>query len=73
LVFGILIPSFPHAMIEAWRLEMKFNVTIDRDEDGVCVVECPAIPGCVGQGQIKEEALANIKETIALCLEVSAK
>ena len=26
---------------------MKLNVTIDRDEDGVWVVECPAIPGCV--------------------------
>ncbi len=26
---------------------MKFNVTIDRDEDGVWVIECPSIPGCV--------------------------
>ena len=52
---------------------MKFNVTIDRDEDGVWVVECPAIPGCVSQGQTKEEALENIKEAIALCLEVRAE
>jgi predicted RNase H-like HicB family nuclease len=51
---------------------MKFNVTVDRDEDGVWVVECPAIPGCVSQGQTKEEALENIKEAIALCLEVRA-
>lgn len=52
---------------------MKFNVTIDRDEDGVWVVECPAIPGCVSQGKTKDEALANIKEAIRLCLEVRAE
>ena len=52
---------------------MKFNVTIDRDEDGVWVVECPSIPGCVSQGKTKEEALANVKEAIALCLEVRAE
>jgi len=52
---------------------MIFNVTIDRDEDGVWIVECPSIPGCVSQGNTKEEALENIKETIALCLEVRAE
>ncbi len=31
-------------------MSLKFNVTLDRDEDGVWVVECPAIPGCVSQG-----------------------
>jgi hypothetical protein len=34
---------------------MVFNVTIDRDEDGVFVVECPSIPGCVSQGKTKED------------------
>ncbi len=52
---------------------MKFNVTIDRDEDGVWVVECPAIPGCVSQGSTKDEALENIAEAIKLCLEVRAE
>lgn len=52
---------------------MKFTVTIDRDEDGVWIVECPAIPGCVTQGTTKEEALANIAEAIKLCLEVRAE
>ena len=52
---------------------MKMMVTIDRDEDGVWMVECPAIPGCVSQGNTKEEALANIREAIALCLEVRAE
>ena len=52
---------------------MKFIVTIERDEDGMWVVECPAIPGCVSQGRTKEEALANVHEAIQLCLEVRAE
>ena len=52
---------------------MKMMVTIDRDEDGIWIVECPAIPGCVSQGDTKEEALSNIREAIALCLEVRAE
>lgn len=49
---------------------MRFNITLDRDEDGVWVAECPAIPGCVSQGKTKEEAVENVKDAIALCLEV---
>jgi len=52
---------------------MRFQVTLDRDEDGVWVVECPSIPGCVSQGKTKEEALTNIQEAITLCLEVRAE
>jgi predicted RNase H-like HicB family nuclease len=51
---------------------MIFNVTIDRDEDGVWVVECPSIPGCVSQGATKEEALENVKDAIRECLQVRA-
>lgn len=51
---------------------MKLFVTIDRDEDGVWIIECPAIPGCVTQGNDKQEALRNIQEAIQLCLEVRA-
>lgn len=51
---------------------MRFTITVDRDEDGVWITECPAIPGCVSQGQTKEEAIANIQEAIQLCLEVRA-
>jgi predicted RNase H-like HicB family nuclease len=52
---------------------MRFHVTLDRDEDGVWVAECPSIPGCVSQGTTKEEALDNIREAIALCLEVRSE
>ena len=52
---------------------MKMTITIDRDEDGVWIAECPSIPGCVSQGDTKDEAIANIQEAIALCLEVRAE
>lgn len=52
---------------------MIFNVTIERDEDGVWIVECPSIPGCVSQGTTKDEAIENIKDAIKVCLEVRAE
>ncbi len=52
---------------------MKFVVTLEKGEDGWVVAECPSIPGCVSQGKTEKEALANIKEAIALCLEVRAE
>ncbi len=54
-------------------MAMKFLVTVDRDEDGAWVVECPSIPGCVSQGKTKKDALDNIKEAIEGCLEVRAE
>ncbi len=48
----------------------KFLVTLEQDEDGVWVVECPALPGCISQGHSREEALENIRDAIRLTLEV---
>ena len=52
---------------------MKLPVTLERDESGMTVAECPSIPGCVSQGRTEEEALSNIKEAIVGCLEVRAE
>src|SRR5262245_16096240 len=49
------------------------TVIIDRDQDGVWIAECPAIPGCISQGATEEEAIANIKDAINLLLEVRAE
>ena len=54
-------------------IRMNFTVTLDRDEDGAWVSECPSIPGCVSQGESREDALGNIREAIALCLEVRSE
>jgi predicted RNase H-like HicB family nuclease len=67
--------AFRTSFANIWlrRLTMRFNVTLDRDEDGVWIAECPSIPGCVSQGKTKQEAVESIKEAIALCLEVRAE
>ena len=52
---------------------MKFMITLDRDEDGAWIAECPAIPGCISQGATKDEATANIHDAILGCLEVRAE
>ena len=54
-------------------MSLKFNVTLDRDEDEMWIVECPAIPGCVSQGQTQDKAMENIEDAIRLCLEVRAE
>jgi predicted RNase H-like HicB family nuclease len=51
---------------------MKLVVTLERDESGMLVAECPAVPGCVSQGRTEEEALANVREAIAACVEARA-
>lgn len=48
---------------------MKLLVTLEPDETGMIVAECPAIPGCVSQGSTEAEALTNIREAIEGCLE----
>ena len=51
---------------------MRLIVTLQRDETGMVVAECPSIPGCVSQGQDEEEAIRNIQEAIRGCLESRA-
>ena len=52
---------------------MKFVITLERDETGMTVAQCPSIPGCISQGKTEAEAIANIKEAIAGCLEARAE
>ena len=48
---------------------MKYRVLLEQDEDGIYVAEVPALPGCLSQGDTREEALNNIKAAIAAYLE----
>ena len=48
---------------------MKYRVLIEQDEDGVYVAEVPHLPGCISQGQTREEAVENVREAIAAYLE----
>ena len=48
---------------------MKYIVHIEQDEDSVFVAECPSLPGCISQGNSREEAEENIKDAIKGYLE----
>jgi len=48
---------------------MKFLITLTQDEDRIWIAECPSIPGCVSQGQSRSEAIENVRQAIAACLE----
>ena len=48
---------------------MKYRVLIETDEDGVFVATVPSLPGCVADGPTRNDALANVKDAIALYLE----
>jgi predicted RNase H-like HicB family nuclease len=40
------------------------QVIVYPGEDGFWVAECPTLPGCVSQGETREEAICNIREAI---------
>jgi len=44
---------------------MKFRIFIKQDEYGVFVSEVPELPGCVSQGNTREDAITNIKDAIS--------
>jgi len=48
---------------------MKYRVLIEEDEDGIFIVECPSLPGCISQGRSRKEALENIQDAIKGYLE----
>jgi predicted RNase H-like HicB family nuclease len=48
---------------------MKLRVVLEPSEDGGYTVTVPALPGCISEGDSREEALANIAEAVQLYLE----
>jgi predicted RNase H-like HicB family nuclease len=42
----------------------EFEVFLEEAEEGGYVVTCPELPGCVSEGETKEEALENIQDAI---------
>jgi predicted RNase H-like HicB family nuclease len=48
---------------------MRYTVVLEQESDGGYIVHVPALPGCVSQGDSRDEALANIREAIELYLE----
>lgn len=57
-------------MVTIPQLSQTRKVLLYQDEDGYFVVEVPSLPGCISQGETRDEALRNIKEAIDLHIEV---
>jgi predicted RNase H-like HicB family nuclease len=50
---------------------LHLPILIEQDEDGVYIVSCPNFAGCHSYGKTVEEAISNIREVIAMCIEES--
>lgn len=48
---------------------MRYTVILQKEEDGGYVATVPVLPGCVSQGDTRDEALKNIEEAIEVYLE----
>ena len=48
---------------------MRLRVVLEPSEEGGYTAYVPSLPGCISEGDTKEEALANIQEAIELYLE----
>lgn len=48
---------------------MGYTVILEREPDGGFVAIVPALPGCVTQGDTRDEAVANVREAIEVYIE----
>jgi predicted RNase H-like HicB family nuclease len=48
---------------------MPYPVILEQEDDGGYVASVPALPGCVSQGDSRDEAIANIREAIRLYVD----
>ena len=48
---------------------MRYTVILQKEEDGGYAATVPVLPGCVSQGDTRDEALKNIEEAIEVYVE----
>lgn len=48
---------------------MRYTVILEREEDGGYVASVPALPGCVSQGDTRDDAIRNVQEAADLYVE----
>lgn len=48
---------------------MRFKVVLEESDEGGYTAYVPSLPGCISEGETKEDALKNIQEAIELYLE----
>jgi predicted RNase H-like HicB family nuclease len=52
---------------------MRYTILLEECEEGGYTATCPALPGCISEGDTYQEALENIKDAIQLYLRAIAK
>ncbi len=50
-------------------MKLHFPIVIEQDEDSIFIASCPTFAGCHSYGKTIDEAMANIREVIEICLE----
>jgi predicted RNase H-like HicB family nuclease len=48
---------------------LHLPILIEQDEDNIYIVSCPVFKGCHSYGKTVDEALANIREVVEMCIE----
>ena len=48
---------------------MRLRIILEPSDEGGYTVIVPALPGCISEGDTREEAIKNIQEAITLYLE----
>lgn len=48
---------------------MRLKVVLQPSDEGGYTVFVPALPGCISEGETRDDALRNIREAIELFLE----
>ncbi len=48
---------------------MPYTILLEMEDDGGYIVLVPALPGCVSQGDTRDEAIRNIREASELYVE----
>ena len=57
-------------MAKTSQTSLSRKVLLYQDEDGFFIVAVPSLPGCVSQGETRDEAIENVREAISLHIEV---
>jgi predicted RNase H-like HicB family nuclease len=48
---------------------MRYTLILEKEDDGGYVAIVPVLPGCVSQGDTREEVIQNIREAAELYIE----
>lgn len=48
---------------------MNLRIILEPSEDGGFTVTVPSLPGCISEGETRDEAIVNISEAVELYLE----